>query len=236
MITPYPLTGFPLAPSELVLLNGEIFAPPAGLAAKITLLHTDMAVSAADLVQVMLAVAFLANEQAGALRLEVRAKPTAFGPSKLQTLYADPGNAASAWPEYSLETRLQPLAVRLRDSGNAHEAAAVVHGLLEVDAPNPWHHAGELVKRWLSRRGLLEAVEVVQFGLVKTQAYRLPDTTKALAAQAPVDAVQQLVDECSQSRPHVWEHLGRQIEAGLRQRLKVAGDTGVRRRAELDDE
>lgn len=223
------LRASPLAPSEVVLLNGEAFAPPPGLADKLALLHTEGAVSAAALARALLAAAFLAAEQAGALRLEVRPKPTPFGPSKVLTLYAEPGGADPAWPEHSLEARLRGLA------GEIPEAAAVTRGLLEADSPNPWHQAAELVKRGLARRGLLDVVEVVQFGFVKTPAYELPAATRALAAQAPVAAVQQLLKDCEQGRPAVWAQLRQQLDAGLQQRLRSAG-APVPRRAADDDE
>lgn len=217
------LAAYPLAPSEIVLLNGEAFAPAAGLMDKITLLHTAAAVSASALARAILAAALLAAEQGGALRLEARAKPTPFGPSKVRTLYANPGEPGPAWPAYSLEARLQlPAAAPL-------EVSAVVQGLLEADAPNPWHHAVEGVQRGLAQRGLLETVEVVQFGFVKARAYQLPKTTRALAAHSPVEAVRGLLNACESGRPEVWAQLGQQIDAGLRARLKPGAPAPVRK-------
>lgn len=222
------LAAYPLAPSEIILLNGEAFAPPPGLTDPLALLHTAGAVSAAALARAMLAAAFLAAEQAGALRLDVRPKPTPFGPSKVRTLYAEPGEADPAWPAHSLEARLR------LPAGASLEVSVVVPGLLEADAPNPWHHTAEVVKRGLARRGLLETVEVVQFGFVKAQAYRLPEATRALAAQGPVETVRGLLSACERDRPEVWAQLGQQIDAGLRARLKP-GAPAPARKADEDE-
>lgn len=234
-MSPQPLQSYPLTPSEIVLLNGEAFAPPPGLPAlgpaaqgsdALPLLHTDQKVAAPALARALLRAALLAAEQAGALRLEVRPKPTPFGPSKMKSLYLEPGETDPAWPAPSFESRLRPLAA-------LREAALVVHGLLEAEAPNPWHHTADLVKRGLAQRGLLETVEVVQFGFVRAQAYQLPEATRALAAQAPIEAVKALLGACEQGRPEVWAHLGQQIDAGLRARLKPGAPAASRK---TDDE
>lgn len=229
------LRASPLTPSEIVLLNGEAFAPPAGLSDALPLLASGQTVAAPALARALLAAAFLAAEAAGDLRLEVRPKPTPFGVSKVRVLYAEPGDEAESarsdrgtWPAPSLEARLRPLAAALR------EVALLAAALLEAEAPNPWHHTAELVQRQLAERGLLATTEVVRFGFVKAQAYRLPEATRALAAQAPVAAVKELLEACQRGRPEVWAQLGQQIDAGLRARLK-AGPAPVPRKSDDED-
>lgn len=227
------LLTYPLTPSELVLLNSEAFAPRAGLADRLPLLNSDVVVSATALVRAMLAAAFLANEQAGALRLEARPRQTPFGPSKHPTLYVESGAASPAWPVSSLEARLPPLAARLWSRHDAHEAGAVVHAWLETDTANPWHQAAALVQRDLADRGLLEVTEVIQFGFVKTKAFLLPASTASLAAQGPIQTVQDLLQDCAQHRPEIWAQLAEQIDGGVRRRLKAAATTA---RPRVDDD
>jgi hypothetical protein len=227
------LLTYPLTPSEVVLLNGQGFSPRAGLGDRLQLMSSDVVVSASILVRTMLAVAFLADEQAGSLRLDARNRDTPFGPSKVPTLYVEPDAAAAAFPASTLEARLPGLATGLRAS-RAHEAGAVVHAWLGADTPVPWQQAATLVQRGLAGRGLLETTEVVKFGFVKTQEYRLSASTAELAAQGPVALVRQLLQECAERRPEVWARLGDQIDGGLRRRLAAAPAAPTRR--PLDDD
>jgi len=227
------LLSYPLTPSELVLLNGQAFSPRAGLGDRLPLLGSEAVVSASTLVRAMLAAAFLADEQAGSLRLDARNRDTPFGPSKVPTLYVEPGQAAATWPAPTLEARLPGLAAGLRAS-RAHEAGAVVHAWLGADSPVPWQQAATLVQRGLAERGLLGTAEVVQFGFVKTQEYRLSASTAELAAQGPVELVRQLLQDCAERRPEVWARLSDQIDGGLRRRLAAAPAAPTRR--PLDDD
>lgn len=235
MATLDALLTYPLTPSELVLLNGEAFAPRAGLADRLPLLNSEVVVTATVLVRAMLAAAFLVNEQAGTLHLEARPRPTPFGPSKLRTLFVEPGEAAPAWPASSLEASLPTLAAQLRPSHGAPEAGAVVHAWLEADTPNPWHQAAALMQHGLADRGLLEVTEVIQFGFVRTQAHRLAAGTASLAAEGPLGAVRELLEDCARRRPEIWAQLAEQIDGGLRRRLKIAEATTSRRQADDDE-
>lgn len=220
---------FPLAPSELALLNGAAFAPQAGAPDPLPLLGESTGVSASALIRAVVSAACLAAEAGGALRLEARPRQTPFGPSRQQTLYLEPGEAAPAWPAGSLEARLPELAGRLKASHGAHEAGAVVHAWLGADSADPWRLAAELIQHGLAQRGVLDTVEVIQFGFAKTRAYRLTAEGAALAAQGPVNQVRAWMEQCQRGRPDVWARLGEQIDAGLRQRLKAAGPAPARR-------
>ncbi len=68
----------PLTPSELVYLNGEMFAKKV-LLGNVDLIHSDEKVSLIQLGGAILATAILASEQAGALRLEVRERKGLLG-------------------------------------------------------------------------------------------------------------------------------------------------------------
>ncbi len=61
----------PLTPSEVVFLNGELFAKKVTLG-NVQLLHSEEKVSLNQLGQAILTAAILAGEQAGAFRLEVQ--------------------------------------------------------------------------------------------------------------------------------------------------------------------
>ena len=73
-----PVSIGPLAPSELVLFKGEQFAKKS-FSGNIKLLHTDIKVSAKRVGQAIMLAALLANEQTGAVRLEVGRKKGSHG-------------------------------------------------------------------------------------------------------------------------------------------------------------
>ncbi|MBP7694310.1 MAG: hypothetical protein KA764_20475 [Anaerolineales bacterium] len=223
------LLAYPLAPSEMVLLNGAAFAPAAGPADRLALFDAGQVVTASVLIRAMLAAAFLAAEQAGALRLEARGRQTPFGPSKIQTLYVEAGASPEpGWPAGCVEAALPALAARLRASG-AHEAGHLISAWLGAESANPWQAAAEAAQRGLAQRGLLDTAEVVKFGFVKTPVFQRPAETAALAARGPVAAVQALLREGSAARPEVWARLGEQIDGGLRQRLKAGAPAPARK-------
>src|SRR5512135_3159717 len=122
-----------LTPSELVYLNGEKFAQKAGVFNKIKLMHVDLSVNDAQLVQMTVAAAFLANEQAGTLRLELRSKKALFGLTSVQALYAEPGAAQRQWPPDTLEAVLPPYAERFKAEKNTNEVYSILYAWMRAD-------------------------------------------------------------------------------------------------------
>src|SRR3954468_11102476 len=93
-----------LSPSERVLLFADRFSAPAGMLGYSEVSLSSGAKLEADrLAQRMLAAAFLANEQAGALMLDLRQGKALFGLMNKQTLHAVPGARSVSWPAGSLE-------------------------------------------------------------------------------------------------------------------------------------
>jgi hypothetical protein len=215
----------PLTPSELVLLNGQLFAEKAWIG-NVSLLHTEAKVSATQLGQAMFAAAFLAADQAGSVQLQVRQKKVLLGLGKTDVLYADPGDPAVVWPEQSLESRLRKLAEEWQHRGD-NEVAHVLYSLLGQDSANPWQEAAELVKAGLAARGLLRKVEERKLKILVFSHYELPESTSAMLLGQPVEPVQQLLTECQSSRPQVWKLL----VAGIKKAIKLRTE-----QAEADDD
>jgi hypothetical protein len=194
------------APSEVVLFNGEKFAKKT-MAGNVTLLHLDQNVSAAQLGQAALAAAFLANEQAGAVRLEVRQTKALFGLITNNTLFVEPVAAPSYWPANSIESRIYPLAEQLRAQNGKNDVANMVYELLGEDSDDPWKEVIELIKAGLAERSLLDRIKEKKLKIFTVWRYTLPDATKALASQQDVDPVQQVLLNCERSQPQLWQAL-----------------------------
>lgn len=217
--------GASLAPSEIVLLSGELFAKKVRMG-NVDLLHTAASVSAEQLAQAMLAVAILANEQAGAIRLDVREKKALLGFRKVSRLYAVPDQASASWPPGCLESQVRPLSEQLLAGGENNEVSSVIAAWLKQDSANPWQSAIELVKAGLASRYLLDAVEEKRLKVFSTTRYELPDSTATLIARQPTEPVQQLLRSCQDNQPEKWNLLQNEIRSAIKARTEQ-DDSGM---------
>lgn len=217
--------GAPLAPSEIVLLNGEQFATKARTG-NVDLLHTEASVSAEQLAQAMLAAAILANAQAGAIRLDVREKKALLGFRKVSRLYAVPDQASASWPAGCLESEVRPLSEQLLAGGDNNEVSSVLVAWLKADSSNPWQSAIELVKAGLASRYLLDTIEEKRLKVFTTTRYELPDSTATLIAQQPIEPIQQLLQACQDNEPEMWKLLQNEIKSAIKARTEQV-DSGA---------
>jgi hypothetical protein len=206
-----------MTPSELVLLNGELFAQKAWIG-NVRLLHAEAEVSATQLGRAMLAAAFLAADQAGSIHLEVRPKKAFL--HKVDALFVDPGDPAIAWPEHSLENRLRTLAEACRSNRQDADVVNLVYRLLREDSANPWQSTVELVKEGLAARGLLAKVQVRKLKVFVSTHYELSESTAALRLGQSIEPVRQLLEECERDRPGVWRLLVAGINKAIKQRTE----------------
>jgi len=205
----------PLTPSEVVFLNGEQFAKKVMLG-NMDLLHSDEKVSLTQLGQAILATAFLACEEAGAFRLEVRERKAMLGLRKVQELFAVPSNPRENLPEHSLEATFSDLATRLAPQGNS-DIYTMVYAWLREDASSPWNTAMELVKAGMAKRGMLDATEEKKLKIFTVTRYALPERTAKLVKGQSVGPVKALLDNCARARPEVWKTL----ESGIKKAISA---------------
>jgi hypothetical protein len=216
-----PSTTSPLAPSELVYLNGESFAKKV-MVGNVKLLHSGNSVSVAQLGQAIMAVAILASEQAGAIRLEVRQKKALLGLRTVNGLYVVPTDFAAAWPAYSLESMVRPLAEQLQADKESNEVTNILYSWLREDTASPWQSSIELLKEGMAARGILTKVEEKKLMVLKVTHYEIPASTTALVSQFSVEPYRQLLEMCENGRPEVWKLLDKQIKEAIRSRTEEA--------------
>ncbi len=149
------IPGATLSPSELVYLNGEKFSQKAELFNRIKLMHLDQGVNNAQLVQMTVAAAFLANEQAGALRLELRSKKALFGLTSVQALYAEPCGVRPPWPNNTLEALLPTYAERFKVEKNSNEVYTILYAWMREDFMSPFDEVISRIQYGLGSRNLL---------------------------------------------------------------------------------
>ncbi|MGD2252489.1 MAG: hypothetical protein PVF70_06195 [Anaerolineales bacterium] len=212
--------GCPLAPSELVLLHGEKFAKKTK-AGGVQLLGKDIKVADQELAQVLLAVGFLACEQSGAIRLEMR--PEEAAPDQPTHLYVVPTGEYPPLPAPSLEFDIQEIAGMLNQVGQETEVSDIIYTWLRQDSQAPWQTVVDFIQEGMASRGLLDKAE--EKGLQESILARLglPDSTASIAAEQPIEPVKQLLKDCSKSRAEVWKTLEQHINHSLESRHEEGG-------------
>ena len=216
-----------LAPSELVLLHGDKFASTSSAAVKmgewVRLVHMDTSAEARELGRTMLAAAFLAVEQAGAVQLEVRKQQALFGLLNRDRLFVVPGEGAISWPSHSFESALHRIASSLqhsRSSKGQNHVSEIVYNWWEGregrKSSSPWTRLGGLVKDGLVSRGLLQKERTSGLkGLLAGESYVLPAETAALSTRQSLEPVRELLATCRHTRPEVWDLLIKGINKGI---------------------
>ncbi len=220
------LTAGPLAPSEMVLLYAERFTTAQILLGRtgdpqVPLLHADMTVSAPQLGRAILAVAILANDRAGTIRLDPRQKTKLFGLSSVDTLFADPLENKVTWPASSLESRVLAVAQRLFDDKEQHEVLTIITELLPM-SPEPWATVAGLVIQGLGDRGLLDEAPIGEPDVLSTRQWVLSESTRKIGADQDIGPAEQLLSECERDRPELWNRLNEQIKEAVTQRKEPA--------------
>lgn len=207
-----------LTPSELVFLNGELFAKKV-LVGNIDLLHSNGKVSLAQLGQAILTAAFLACEAAGVLRLEVRERKAMLGLRKVRKLCAVPAEPRENLPEHSLEASFYNLAIHLAQK-NKNDIYSMVYTWLGQDATAPWNTALELLKAGMAKRGMLDASEQKKLKIFTVTQYSLPERTARLAKGQSVEKVKAMLENCERSRPEIWKMLESNIKKAISARTE----------------
>ncbi|HEU4561117.1 MAG TPA: hypothetical protein VFS20_24915 [Longimicrobium sp.] len=198
-------------PSERVLLFGDRFARPAGMLGHGEVVLTSGAkVSADDLAVHAIAAAYLACEQAGAIRLEPRQGKAMFGLMKTSDLHVVPGQRMVNWPEGSLESwvvrgaqgqlKVNDLSQRLLANG-------------QVNSPSQTMFAR--LKGALAARGILHGEQKTTLKVFTSVDYSLPPHARAAAEQGGTQHVQAMLENCRQQRPQLWNDLVKEIKAAI---------------------
>lgn len=208
-----------LAPSELVLLNGDRFAGKSRIG-NVKLPQNGATVSAEDLGQIILATALLACEKASVIRLEVRKKNTLLGLRKVDALYVDPLKNMDDWPKHSLESEIYSLAVRLRDDKSNNKVTNIIHEWLGENSGSPWQQAIELVQSGMADRGALARIQERRKKVLKTTCYKMTVSTARQAAEQPLEPIIGLLEECQHVRPYVWQLLISEMKSAINSRTE----------------
>jgi serine/threonine protein kinase len=207
-----PLAGG-LAASEVVLLFGDYFAPPAvGADPWSKLLHVPARVSAAILAQAIWAAAFLDCERQGAITLI----PVSVQGDLTKMTYALKSPTVSL-VSYSLEANIVEIARLRLDQSVPLPVAAAVADIIRFDSRNAWRHTVGLVKLGLNRRHLLTMTPGSLPAPFPSGRFALTPQVIDLARRTSPEPVQRLM-ATAQGQSARWTLLIKSINAGLQRR------------------
>jgi hypothetical protein len=186
------------APSELVILFGDRFAPEAGLlASKEEILTSGVKVNSEKLMNAAIKAALYTVHRSGAAKLQVRAGKALFGLMNTQKLFLLQGTGTASFPAGSLEAYLLEQAVL------ETEVESVLKTFIGEEVSNPPQRALGLMKRGLSERGLLEAEMKKSLLVFATIDYVLPAATRMAAEAESSEPVLQLLRDFEQREPEL---------------------------------
>lgn len=195
------------APSELVILFGDRFAPEAGLLGfKEEILTSGVKVSSEKLMNAAVKAALYAVHRSGAARLQLRAGKAMFGLMNTQKVFLLQGSGSASFPAGSLEAYLLESAVL------ETEVDAVLKAFIGEESSNPAQRALGLMKRGMSERGILEAEMKKSMIFFATIDYVLPAAARMAAEAEPLEPVQQLLREFEQGEPELDKAVQKEID------------------------
>jgi len=201
-------------PSEVVVLHGARFAPPAGrFTASTPALGSDAPIAVVPLAEAVLRAALLGLERGGHLRLEHARPKTLFGLVKRHAVMATVGDADGPSEGHVERALLQSL----RALGPTAEVNRVLTDWLAHDRDAPHNDVVREVIEGLREHGLVDAIveegRVLLFKTTTTR-YVLTDAGRATADAADPAEVQALLDAAD-----VRGELGARLTAEVRQAL-----------------
>jgi hypothetical protein len=206
-----------LTPTEQALLYADQFAPKGSmLKGKENLLLGDGNVAVKTLAEVMLSVAVLALEKAGAARVQEVTRKHLFGLVKRTVVEITPTGTPARFGEGSLEERLSRLF-----RGAAIDFDDLVYALFEDDMKWPQQHVVDVAKTGLSERGVLQverAKKLLMFSTVKATV--VPERKAELLAGAPTDA--RALVKAAEGRGTLWATMLKQAASGLTRRTEAS--------------
>jgi hypothetical protein len=201
-------TAAQFAPSELVILFGDKFAPEAGLlASKEEVLTSGQKVNSEKLMNAAMKAALYSVHRSGAARLDLQPGKALFGLMNTTKLFLRQGTGSATFPQGSLEDYLLQAAVM------ENEVEDVIKAFIGEEVSNLPQRALGLMKRGMSERGLLEAEMKKTMMVFTTIDYALPAATRMAAEAQGYADVQQLLRDLEQREPELDKAVQKDIDS-----------------------
>lgn len=213
------LTEYSFTPSEFILLNGDKFAPESRGDDKLSLLCSDGVVDGVYLTSLMCAAAVLANEEEGALEIELVRKKGILGIKETTDLILRPKGQTPNWNGYTLESGVMFISSQAYGKTGSHNLQNTIYALLAADRPKPWEKIVEMVEWGLASSNWLLPVEGEAAAAFSTP-FICPAKVRDLALAQPSAPVVNLLTGCRKNRPEIWRQMIGEISQAFQDRKK----------------
>ncbi len=211
------LTDSAFTPSELILLNGDKFAPEVESNGHQLLCSNGM-VNGHYLAVMMTAAAILANEEEGALVVELREqRKKLFSSASTTRVFIRPVGQPPSWNGYTLESAILFSAGQFFAVQGDYSVRSVVYSILMEDRKYPWQKIIEFVEWGLATSNWLMPVEGDAAKAFQTP-FICPEKVQELAFAQPLGPVKQLFTTCKKITPELWQQLLAEIDLALKER------------------
>lgn len=204
------LLEYSFTPSEYILLNGEKFAPEPRGEDRLPLLCSESMVDGVYLTTLMLAAAVLANEEEGALEIEIVQSKKAFGLKGTNELILRPKGQTPNWNGYTLESGIMFVASQAYGKAASPSMKNAVYTLLTQDRLRPWEKIIELVEWGLASSNWLLPVEGEAAAAFSTP-FICPAKVRELAFAQPSAPIVNMLTTCKKNRPEIWRQMMAEI-------------------------
>lgn len=211
-------TDSPFTPSELILLNGDQFAPEVDADGH-QLLCSDGMVNGNYLAVMMVAAAILANEAENALLLEEKKrKKSLFSSAPNTSLFIHSVGQPPSWNGYTLESAILYSSGQFFAVQGDFSVKNVVYSVLLEDRKHPWQKIIEFVEWGLATSNWLMPVKGDA-----TSAFQIPficpEKVQELAFAQPLGPIKQLFSTCKKNTPDLWKLLLVEIDTAFKDRV-----------------
>jgi hypothetical protein len=211
------LTDLPFTPSELILLNGEKFAPEVQTGGH-QLLCSDGMVNGHYLAVMMVAAAILANEEENAMEIEVKQRTKLFSPNPSTQVLIHPVGQAPNWNGYTLESAILFSAGQFFAVQEDYSVRNVVYTVLLEDRKHPWTKVIDFVEWGLATSNWLMPVEGDAAKAFQTP-FICPEKVQELAFSQPLSLIKGLLSSCKKNSPEKWKFLLAEIDQAIKDRV-----------------
>jgi len=212
------LTDLSFTPTEYILLNGDKFAPESGGPNKLALLCSDGFVDGATLAKLICVGAILANEEEGALTLNLEQSKKIFGLKETTRLVIRPTGRPSNWNGFTLETAILFVCTQAYAVPGDYSVKNIIYNIVAEDRPRPWEKIVELVEGGLASSNWLMPVSGDAAAAFLTP-YICPAKVRDLALAQPAAPVMNLLMNCKKVRPEIWNQLTGEINTAFEERI-----------------
>jgi hypothetical protein len=167
----------------------------------------------------MLAAAFIANEEVGAIHLEIHDRKYFLGLLTTRDLWVVPRGYEIEWPYPSLEAKVLRNLDRLSRQ-RKNSVSSIVYEWMDEDSDKPWESASRYVKEQLVIRGIMRKRVEPRFLRSNIYHFSIPTENRDVVSQSPISLITGMISDFKRTQPELSQRLFEEASKGVTRRQK----------------